>query len=529
MKSLLFGIYGDTDNIDTFKNLRIFSCGGKRELLKFRFKKFTLFCFEGSGIQIEDNERFFLAVAGNVYSDLDFLKNEKSEYIIMLKTFLNKASGQFTLCLYDKVNSKLYLANDFFGLYPLFYYQCDDYLMFCNEYQPLLIQQNRVLPVYESLIKPYFEYGFTLDNSTFFKNIEKFNEGQIMQSRTTDFIFDDYPISDTQQNEKSYDEYLEDIYSTLKKAVNRSINNLKNPAVTLTGGLDTRIILALTQSKLRERTNYTTFFLEPLNEGNDKDVLISKIIAEEYYLNHIVIPFKEKTQQFDYHYFENIRNSSDNYLTGQYGGELLSGILLKGVLPSKTNELLNKISSKNISVSLNLIKHGSLVKSLKRKGPKHFYFRVLLTSFFTSIYDGSNGLWVNPWSDFFRYTSPFADTDFLKVWFFIPDKYLFDNGQKLYFDFYSKYISEYKKIPTNSFLPNLSENDFSYYEEGIEQKKVKTDKSFNLTVESVKSSPGYLIIPEKYKSVTYLSDENNKRRVIDFCIWYNYYLTVSSE
>lgn len=528
MKSLLLGIYGDTENIDIERNLNIFNCGGKREICKYQFRKFGLFYFEGSGIHIEDNERFFLAIAGDIYSDLDFLKDVKSDYLIVLKEFLNKASGRFTLCLYDKETTNLYLSNDFFGLYPLFYYKNDKYLMFCNEYQPLLIQQNKVLPVSQSKINPYFDYGFTIGNSTFFQNIEMFNEGQILHSSPAGFSYADYTISDVKQDEKSYDEYLEDIYISLKKAVAISINKMKRPLVTLTGGLDTRIILALTEEKLRARINYLTFYLEPLREENDKDVLISKIISEKYQLNHTVIPFKEKTQDFDCHYFDNIRNSLDDYLTGQYGGELLSGILFKGVLPSKTNEILNKILSNNISAPFNFIRHRSLVKSLNKKNGKHFYFNVLLTSFFTSIYDGSNGLWVNPWSDFFRYTSPFADTDFLKVWFSIPDKYLLDNGQKLYFDFYSKYISEYKKIPTNSFLPNLSEHGFKYYEEGIEQKKVKTNKSSNLSLESIKESSGFSIIPKKYKSVGYLSDENNKRRVIDFCIWYNYYLIITS-
>lgn len=529
MKSLLLGIYGNTENIDIERNLSIFNCEGKREIRNYQFSKFRLFCFEGSGIHIEDNDHFFLAISGNIYSNLDLLKNTQPDYLTALKALLNNVSGRFTFCFYDKATTRLYLCNDFFGLYPLFYYKNDEYLMFCNEYQPLLIQQNKALPVSVSKSKPYFEYGFTMDNSTFFQDVEMFNERQILQFSQNGFSFIDYTINDVKQNEKSYDEYLQDIYTSLNKAVTNSINTMKKPLVTLTGGLDTRIILALTEEKLREQINYLTFYLHPLNEKNDKDVLISKIIAEKYKLNHAVIPFEEKTQQFDYHYFDSIRNASDDYLTGQYGGELLSGILFNNVLPSQTNELLNKMSSGNISWAFNFIKHCSLAKSLNKKKRKQFYFNVLLKSFFTSIYDGSNGLWINPWSDFFRYTSPFADTDFLKVWFSIPEKYLFDNGQKLYFDFYSKYIPECKKIPTNSFLPNLSENGFNYYEEGVEQKKFKTNKSSNLSLESIKESPGFSIIPDKYKSAGYLSGENNKRRIIDFCIWYDYYLKVTSQ
>jgi len=524
MKSIFFGIYGNFhDNFQV--NQHIFSCNDERKVINIHLNKFQITLFEASTpIFQKETENFFLVICGDFELQINIESILHLETSNILELVLQNLNGEFSLCLYDKTNEIVSVANDFFGLYPLFYYKNEDYLMFCNEYEPLLIQNNEIIKISNKNLKSYFEHGFAFSGDTFFEEIKMLTARQLLQLRGKSLDVRNYSTFKPIQFD-SYEHCLNELYQALKKSVNR-LNRLENKIVTITGGLDTRIILALTNSEIRKSNNYVTFYLKPLNESNDKDVLISKLISEKFELNHRAIPFEEKTDELTLGYFDILRKDDFSIkITGLFGGELLSGILYENVLPENTNNLIDNLISKRDIFSVLLNNENSKLKKAVKKNRKEVYFNALTNTFFSSIYNGSEGSWVHPWMNSLRYYSPFADTDFLKIWFSVPESYLFESNHSLYYDMYAKYFSSYKDIPTNSFLKDLSKNGFIYFEDGIEPKKVKKDKSDHLYNE-IKASKGYRLIPKKFKNEVYISNRNNKQRFIDFCIWYDYVISI---
>lgn len=525
MKSLIFGIYGNANPADHVENIRIFQSNEKREIIRYDIEKLHLFVYNSTErIQIIDNESYFIILAGDGYftlPDLDLTLDTDT----IISTILKQGDGLFTLCVYDKKNDKLFIANDLFGLYPLFYYANNEYIMFCNEYQPLVIQNGKHLTLSKKSVQSYFEYGFTLHGTTFFDEIIKFKERRLLEFGQKKISTKEYATL-SKSSHMTFDESVDRLYKALYKAVEKLFSNVQTPLITLTGGLDTRMMLALTDEKIRNSGSYITFYLSPLDETNDKDVLIAKKIAKLYNLNHTVIPFEEKTKDLHYLYFEEIRNDNGPpKLTGQYGGELLSGILYNEVLEKQINESINTLYSKPAYAPQRIFGDSTLKKSLMYQTKKLFYLNTVASSFFTSIYGGTEGSWVHPWTNSLRFFSPYTDTELLKVWNSIPDEHLFNPNRSLYFELYTKYFSGFKKIPTNSMLSTISEHGFTYFEEGLEPKKEKLSKSYHL-FESIKKSDGYKIVPAKYKKNNY-STSINRQRIIDFCVWYEYYLKLS--
>ena len=203
----------------------------------------------------------------------------------------------------------------------------------------------------------------------------------------------------------------------------------------------------------------------------------------------------------------------------------MSGILYNKVLEKQINENITAFYSRHTCSLQRLFGDKALKKSLKHQTKKLFYLNVVASSFFTSIYGGTEGSWVHPWMNSLRFFSPYTDTELLKVWNSIPDEHLFNPNRSIYFELYTKYFSGFKKIPTNSMLSTISDHGFTYFEEGLEPKKEKLSKSSHL-FESIKKSDGYKIVPAKYKKNNYFTPAN-RQRLIDFCVWYEYYLKLS--
>lgn len=522
MKSVVFGIWGAQDEEDFNQNREIFACYDKRQLLSFRFDDFCIYGFQGSSdLYVADHDSYFLCITGDhVLAQLTLLPEEDPQK--MLFALRQQLTAPFTAYIYDKKRKNLQIGGDLFGLYPTFYRR-DKHFMFCNEYQPLALRKGKLLPVSKKKLLFFLRYGFVQSGDTFLDEIKMLGRTTLVISKQNfQESTSDLPVENAT---RSYEEWVSMVHDTLKKAVSHFFPETDRfRMIGLTGGLDTRMILAMMDENERLQQEFMSFYTHPLDASNDKDVLIAQKLAAAYGLKLTIVGFDEKTDQLDASYFDKIRNNGDPVLTGLYGGELLTGLLYQNVMPGNTDHIVNrKQGFRNIIFALN---HADLLKYVRRRGKRQVYFEALTSSFFASVYHGTEGDWVHPWLNLLRYPSPFLDREFLEVWFSIPDEFLFSESHNLVFDIYRKFFPGFTAIPTNSTLPKLEENGFTYFEEGTEPKMAKTRKSSHLA-EKFRDYGGYALIPGEMRSEIYLSNANNRQRVIDFCVWYDYYQAIT--
>jgi asparagine synthase (glutamine-hydrolysing) len=319
-----------------------------------------------------ENNDLILVFYGEHFADkksIDNLKRENhnfnpndASYLIHLyeenkEDFFSILNGWFSGILIDINRGVAFLFNDRFGMQKLYYYEGKDILYFASEAKALIeiCPELRELNI-ESLAE-FFSLGCTLEENTLFSRINllppgslwKFRKGSI--SKKTFFF-----RSETWENQPILGKDL--FYRKFKKTFNnilpRYFTTNTNIALSLTGGLDTRMILASTDIPYNTLPCYT--FGGMYNECYD--VRIAKKIAKLCGQTHKVITVGDEfLAQFpnlaersvfitdgsmdvsgavDLYLNRIAKNISNTRLTGNYGSEVLRGAMhLKASLPLK--------------------------------------------------------------------------------------------------------------------------------------------------------------------------------------------------
>lgn len=179
--------------------------------------------------------------------------NESSaNYLIHLyeehdEAFLGKLNGWFCGLLVDLRKSKIILFNDRFGMQRLYYHESQDEFLFASEAKSLLAVRRELKQLDFKSLGEFFSCGCSLENRTLFHNVFllpgssawTFNNGNIVEKKQ-------YFNKDIWENQYSID--YETFFSKLKRTFSRILPRYFEPrgsvALSLTGGLDTRMILA---------------------------------------------------------------------------------------------------------------------------------------------------------------------------------------------------------------------------------------------------------------------------------------------
>lgn len=161
--------------------------------------------------------------------------------------FLKKLNGSFSGILADLREDKLILFNDRFGLNRIYYHEGPDRFHFSSEAKSILGQVPDVRRLDDAGLGEFFAYGCTLENKTLFPGISLlppgsmwvFAPGQSVRKET-------YFSRDTWENQPVLEAaaYHDKLKDTFPRVVQRYFHHNERAAVSLTGGIDTRMIMA---------------------------------------------------------------------------------------------------------------------------------------------------------------------------------------------------------------------------------------------------------------------------------------------
>jgi len=165
--------------------------------------------------------------------------------------FVFRLKGAFNIITWDWKERKLTVINDRYGLRPIYYSQHNNGLYLSSEVKAILtlndVSKNRD----DSAIASLFSFGFVLGNRTYFESIKLlppasflvFKNNRIHISSYWDFNFLDKNVDESQNY---YEERLGDL---ILQAVQRHVGDGVRITVPLSGGLDSRTILASISQK----------------------------------------------------------------------------------------------------------------------------------------------------------------------------------------------------------------------------------------------------------------------------------------
>lgn len=161
--------------------------------------------------------------------------------------FFEKLNGVFSGLIIDLRENKAILFNDRYGLGRIYYHKAKDGFYFASEAKALL----RVLPTLRDLdtsgFAEWFSLGCVLQNRTLFKGVGvlpaasawTFKPGREVTRQT-------YFSKESWENQQPFSPavYYEKLKETIGRIMPRYFRNARRMAMSLTGGLDSRVIMA---------------------------------------------------------------------------------------------------------------------------------------------------------------------------------------------------------------------------------------------------------------------------------------------
>jgi asparagine synthase (glutamine-hydrolysing) len=272
----------------------------------------------------------------------------KASYLVALfesdPTFPKCLNGRFHGIACDRVSSRAILFNDRYGMHRLYYHESEDAFYFAVEAKAILAVRHELRRTDQQGLGEYVSCGCVLENRTLFRGIRvlppasawTFRAGSV--ERKTKY-FD--PQEWEQQSPLDAGAYHEHIREVFAKKLPLYLNSRQRVAMSLTGGLDTRMVMAWQQSSPKTLPCYTYGG----SYRDCRDVVVARQVARVCQQSHQVISvgsdflsrfphYAERamymtdgcvdvTRGTDLYLSERAREIAPVRLTGLYGDEVL--------------------------------------------------------------------------------------------------------------------------------------------------------------------------------------------------------------
>lgn len=186
--------------------------------------------------------------------------------------FINKLSGMFAFCLYDKPNNKAFLVRDFYGIIPLFYKVYDNKIYFASEIKSILETPNFNKNINKEAIYHFFSLAYIPGKSTPFTDIEELRGGEMISIDLDKGTYNKLVYYDFEYKENHdilLGEATKNVRDLLVDAVERNLVSDAPLGMTLSGGIDTSGMLGIVHH-LGKSKEMNTFSLKMGQDSFDE-------------------------------------------------------------------------------------------------------------------------------------------------------------------------------------------------------------------------------------------------------------------
>ena len=201
------------------------------------------------------------------------------------EAFLKYLNGMFGIALWDKNHKKLLLARDRMGEKPLYYTQTKNALIFGSELKSILCYPGLTREMEGKAIYHYFTLNYIPAPLTIYRNIFKLFPGEYLTYQynviSKNKYWDERVTSST--NAFSEEDFQENLYDELCKAVKLRLISDVPLGAFLSGGIDSSIMVAL-MSKI-SNAPVKTFSIGLENEKRS-ELPFARAVADRYATEH---------------------------------------------------------------------------------------------------------------------------------------------------------------------------------------------------------------------------------------------------
>ena len=260
--------------------------------------------------------------------------------------FFAKLNGLFSGLLIDKRQGKAFLFNDRYGVERIYWHETEDATYFASEAKALL----RILPQLRSFdeegVAQFLAFGCTLEWRTLFRGVQLLPGASVWAFESGKCHKKKYFSPETweAQPKLTIESFESEFQTTFKRILPRYFESESKIGISLTGGLDTRMIMAGRPENVERPVCYT-FAGE---KGETLDARLAARIARACSLDHHMLrigpdfffDFSSHADRTVYttdgcfgitgaheiYLHKQARHLAPVRLTGNYGSEVLRGM-----------------------------------------------------------------------------------------------------------------------------------------------------------------------------------------------------------
>ena len=199
-------------------------------------------------------------------------------------TFVERLEGQFAVAVLDPARRAMVVASDTTGNYPVYWHAEGQDFVFSSDLSALL----RAVPSRTRLdmqaVADFLTIGAVLEDRTLVENVWLLDPGTILEFELDSAEARQYRYVDTASffanKARDREQYLEAVVAALQKAVDRAATDSRRVGLSLSGGIDSRAILAALNGRAAGMMTYT------LGVAGSADEVIGKQLAAIGHTNH---------------------------------------------------------------------------------------------------------------------------------------------------------------------------------------------------------------------------------------------------
>jgi asparagine synthetase B (glutamine-hydrolysing) len=233
-------------------------------------------------------DKLSIVTCGEVYNE-DIENLDKSILALYEEgrlDLLKNLNGSFAAAIYDGAEEKLTLVNDRYGLIKLFYYHDKDRFCFAPKIRPLL-RLGAKKSLRKDAIIDFFLFGYLLVDKTFFEHIRQLPPASILEVSKNGMNlvkYWDYEYVE-HYDARPQEELIDELGTLWQRAVERRIKKDETIIIPLSGGLDSRAILAA----VLRCTSKDNIITSTFGEQGSFDFEIGKMVAEKAGVKNIPV------------------------------------------------------------------------------------------------------------------------------------------------------------------------------------------------------------------------------------------------
>jgi len=318
--------------------------------------------------------------------NLVFKTSSDTEVILKMyehygKKSFSRLDGMFAFSILDKNLGKIFIARDFFGEKPLYYYQNSNEILWGSELKSIVSNIDKKLEIDKDALNLYFQLTYIPAPYSIYKGVRKLLPNHYLELDLQSSTYTENPISSEPHLEVSKHTFTEAKKITQdlvqKSVISRSVSDV--PIGTfLSGGVDSSIVsLCLSKDRATAIDTFSVGFQKKSFDETNKSRLVAKQIKSNHH--EFIVNAKSMEEDIDHvilNYDEPFADSSAlptylvSKLTNQYLKVALTGDGGDEVFGGYNKYYMGKLNNtytKNIPIAIHKLAQRFLKKIISNK------------------------------------------------------------------------------------------------------------------------------------------------------------------